>query len=167
MLCSLAARALGCFCVNNKSLQLLALEVLPFTFSHSCSPPHLRMHCLLQLGAMQRLHRMLASPMLHMKQHAAQSISLLCSTNPMAQLAATEAGTLLLVQDLFRSNRTEVLVTGLRFIFNLACVTSAISLHQSFSEPSAGCFVQKKIITCLQVRQHQSAGAIFKTRCTE
>lgn len=95
----------------------------------------------LQLGALPRLHRMLASPMLHMKQHAALSISFLCSTNSMAQLAATEAGTLSVVQDLFRSSRTEVLVTGLRFIFNLACVLSADTPNKSFSEPAAGCYV--------------------------
>ena len=85
--------------------------------------------------------RHMLSIMLHMKQHAALSISFLCSTNSMAQLAATEAGTLSVVQDLFRSSRTEVLFTGLRFIFNLSCVLSADTPNKSFSEPAAGCYV--------------------------
>jgi hypothetical protein len=69
---------------------------------------------------------MLASPMLHVKQHSALSLSFLCSTNSAAQLAAVEAGALSVVQNLFRSNRTHAVVTGLRFIFNIACVASAI-----------------------------------------
>ncbi len=79
-----------------------------------------------QLGALQRLNRMLASPMLHIKQHSALSLSFLCSTNSTAQLAAVEAGALSVVQNLFRSNRTHVVVTALRFIFNIACVASVI-----------------------------------------
>ena len=81
----------------------------------------------LQLGAMPRLNRMLASPMLHIKQHSALSLSFLCSTNSAAQLAAADAGALSAVQELLHSNRTQIVVTGLRFIFNLACV--AIRVH--------------------------------------
>jgi hypothetical protein len=76
----------------------------------------------LQLGALQRLNRMLSSPVLHIKQHAALSLSFLCSTNASVQLAALDIGALSVVQELLSSRRTEVAVTGLRFIFNLACV---------------------------------------------
>jgi hypothetical protein len=98
----------------------------------------------LQIGALHRLNRMIASPMLHLKQHSALSLSFLCSTNSTAQLSAVDAGALSVVQDLFRSNRTDAVVTGLRFIFNLACVaplslllTNNCPLHRRNSCPPA------------------------------
>jgi hypothetical protein len=97
----------------------------------SSSPKVTSTHFFVQLGALQRLNRMLASPMLHMKQHAALSLSFLCSTNSTAQLAAVDAGALSVVQDLIASKRSHAVVTGLRFIFNLACVASFHpALHQ-------------------------------------
>jgi hypothetical protein len=89
--------------------------------------------CYAQLGALQRLNRLLSSPVLYIKQHAALSLSFLCSTNASAQLAAVDSGALSVVQDLLRSSRSQIVVTGLRFIFNLACVVSP----QHFMRPSA------------------------------
>ena len=65
---------------------------------------------------------MLSSPMLHNKQHAALCVSFLCSANTSAQLAAVDTGALSVVQDFLRNSRTEIIVTGLKFIFNLAYV---------------------------------------------
>jgi hypothetical protein len=73
-----------------------------------------------QLGAVHSLSRMLASPKLHLKEHAALSLCFLCSTNSTVQLAAVDCGALSVVNDLLQSSRTHIIVTGLRFIFNLA-----------------------------------------------
>ena len=153
--CSLAARALGCFCVNNRDIQHLALQV---HLSSACRRllPLIVNALSLQLGAMPRLNRMLASPMLHVKQHSALSLSFLCSTNSSAQLAAADAGALSAVQDLLHSNRAQVVVTGLRFIFNLACVAIVNRCTITSIVPS---------YQPLQVRQHQDAGAVDAAGC--
>ncbi len=112
---------------------------------------------LLQLGALHRLNRMIASPMLHLKQHSALSLSFICSCNSTAQLSAVDGGALSVVQDLFRSNRTDAVVTGLRFIFNLACVallsllvTNNCPFHRRKSSSPAH----------VQIRQPQKSGRV-------
>ena len=113
----------------------------------------------LQLGALHRLNRMIASPMLHLKQHSALSLSFLCSTNSTAQLSAVDAGALSVVQDLFRSNRTDAVVTGLRFIFNLACVAPLSLLLTN------NCPLHRRTSAHVQIRQHHKSGRVPKARC--
>ncbi len=149
---SLAARALGCFCVNNRDLQLLALEV-PAPFIIAClSPICERLLCAAGCSAATQPPALLPCA-LH--QATCCSVTLLSLLNQ--RIGATCRGRL--GRSLSRAGSV-----AQQPITN-CCHRLEIHLQLSVRSFSPALHAAERVPTDMQVRQHQDARAIPNAWC--